>query len=83
MSRYVKADTAIKAFYEMASDTDHIYTISDGIKFLESMSDAIEIVRCKDCIYSQDIRACNLPYGAYGFDGYCPLGKEFDDGEIH
>lgn len=80
MSKYIKVDTAIDAFYEMSSDTDHLCTVSDYVKFLESTSDVIEIVKCRDCIYSQDMRACNLPYGR---DGYCPLGKGFDDDEIH
>lgn len=44
------------------------------------IADVVEVVRCKDCKYSLDRRACNLPYGE---DGYCPLGKRMNDGEIH
>lgn len=39
---------------------------------MEPNADVVEVVRCKDCIYSQDKRACNLPYGE---NGYCPLGE--------
>ena len=79
MAKYVNMNAAIDAFYEMRSDLDHLCTVSDYVQFLKSMSDTVEIVRCKDYIYSQDKRACNLPYG---MDGYCPLGKGFDEEEV-
>lgn len=51
MARYVNMNAFIDAFYEMRSDLDHLCTVSDYIKFLKSMSDAVEIVRCNDCIH--------------------------------
>ena len=39
-------------------------------------ADVVEVVRCKDCIYSPYKQACNLPYG---INGYCPLGKRRED----
>lgn len=34
----ISRQAAIDGFYEMASDTDHLCTVSDYISFLESLS---------------------------------------------
>jgi hypothetical protein len=50
----ISRQTAIDGFYEMASDMDHLCTVSDYVSFLESLPPAQpEIIYCKDCKYSQ------------------------------
>lgn len=50
MNDLISRQVAIDGFYEMASDTDHLCTVADYVKFLESMTSAQpEIIRCKDC----------------------------------
>ena len=90
MPRYIDADIAINAFYEMASDTDHLCTVSDYVKFLESMSDAVEIVRCKDCKWYDMTDPCGtLTPNAHRCkrvarlwmedDAYCSYGERRND----
>ena len=50
MSDLINRQDAIDGFYEMASNTDYLCTVSDYVKFLESMTSA-EIVFCKDCTH--------------------------------
>lgn len=46
----ISRQAAIEGFYEMASDTDHLCTVSDYVHFLETMTSAQpEIIRCRDC----------------------------------
>ena len=40
MSDLIDRQAAIDGFYEMASDTDHLCTVGDYVKFLESMTSA-------------------------------------------
>ena len=71
MAKYVEANWLLERAVPHSWSTPLWVSINDA-----PAEKVIEIVRCKDCIYSQDIRACNLPYG---IDGYCPLGKGFDN----
>lgn len=50
MNDSISRQAAIDGFYEMASDTDHLCTVSDYVSFLESLSSAQpEIIHCRDC----------------------------------
>lgn len=50
MHDLISRKAAIDGFYEMSSDTDHLCTVADYVKFLESMPSAQpEIIKCKDC----------------------------------
>lgn len=53
MDKLISLQAAIDGFYEMASDMEHLCTVSDYVSFLESLPSAEpEIIRCKDCKHS-------------------------------
>ena len=63
MNDLISRQAAIDGFYEMASDMDHLCTVSDYVSFLESLSSAQpEIIRCRDCKWWDDeYRECHSP----------------------
>ena len=87
MDDLISRKMAIDGFYEMASDIDHLCTVGEYILFLESLSTQPEIIRCKDCKYSEhwyrDKRRCFLWHetGIDVFeDGYCNYAERKDNG---
>lgn len=72
MDDLISRQAAIDGFYEMASDMDHLCTVSDYVSFLESLPSAQpEIIYCKDCKYSQEDvfdRGLFCKHGATWFD---------------
>ena len=88
MAKYINADIAID-FYKRASDI-YFCTVSDYIKFLESVSDAIEVVRCKDCkYYNLKHHYCEGIGNWFGMEdewsdnGFCYKGERKDNAEVH
>jgi len=80
MARYTDVNNVISVLEILAEKCADDKAFEQTISVLKDapIADVVEVVRCTDCIYSLDIRACNLPYGE---NGYCPLGKRREDVE--
>ena len=81
MPRYIDADIAVAQIIRLKDNDSSKYdlgldTAINEIKHHIPTADVVPVVRCVECIYSQDIRACILPYGE---NGYCPLGERRTD----
>lgn len=57
--------------------------IEDAVNVIPSV-DAVHVVRCQDCAFSEEIArniTCNQFYGAGHWDGYCAWWQRREDGE--
>lgn len=79
MSDSISRQAAIDGFYEMASDMDHLCTVSDYVSFLESLPSAQpEIIQCKDCKHRPFDSEDTQGFGVEFPDEMCPC--QCDDG---
>lgn len=62
MGNLIDRQAAIDGFYEMASDVDHLCTVSNYVDFLETMTSAQpELIRCNSCRHDNN---CEIQYAA-------------------
>ena len=80
MKRLVDKDVIIK---RITSIFDEGLSIEEAIEIIDSMPDidAVEVVRCKDCIYNlQSIKrgnaVCDIFYGMTDQYGFCHYGEK-------
>lgn len=86
MARYIDLDKAIErlnaspAFPNMGMDGYFLLGVVENLLKKQPTADVVEVVRCKDCMHSED-ESCNYRIWCNVFDrrfnknGYCGLGE--------